>query len=105
MWPVTEREAGNDLCDKLEAAEARNAELEARVAVLGAPCDLIMTYGDGDNEGEHGGDHDDPDCPTCQKIVVAQNAYRAAPSDGALGRQDGLHKMANPVFPQQDREA
>lgn len=40
--------------------------------------DLIMTYGDGDNEGEHGGDHDDADCPTCQVIRCAQDAYRIA---------------------------
>lgn len=52
-----------------------------RVALIGSKAaldELIMTYMDGDNEGGHGGDHDDAECPTCQVIVRAQEAFRQA---------------------------
>jgi hypothetical protein len=56
-----------------------NAALDELERATGA---LIMLFLDGDNEGEHGGDHHDEDCPTCQVIAAAQAALiTAAPKE------------------------
>jgi hypothetical protein len=46
LWPVTEREAGNELCERLDAAELRASKAEERekrlAAALGGLAELVL---------------------------------------------------------------
>ena len=59
----------------LALIEALQASAQREKVLREALGEMIMTYIDGDNHGEHGGDADDADCPTCQIIRSAQATY------------------------------
>ena len=66
---------------------------------------LIVLFLDGDNEGEHGGDHHDEDCPVCKVIADAQAALITGfrRPDHFVGVNDMVGRPAEwqPIGPEQ----